>query len=641
MKEDIVHLVQETLKENPFKYAETYHLIKKSLTRFCKMVVPIEVPFGKINKVDKRRNVITEKTIMAQVVPLKESLAQILSNEELASYIFELKLSDPHYYETVRDGSLFKNNEVCKKYPNSLLIQLYEDDIEVVNPLGSHVKTHKLLNVYFTLLNFPESVRSNLKSISLVAIAKSTHVKEFGIEPCLNDFIETIIQLESDEGLTININGVDYHLHGTLLSVAGDSLALNGLGGFKESFGFALRPCRMCMLPKEDMSQIFTEFGMPLRSKTMHDEHLSILESAVTLQDRTVKSTEFGVVNKSVLCKIKSFDVTKMLTMDLMHNLLEGVCDVEMKAILYHLIEELHLLTYKQLNILIDTFPYPPELAKNKPSVIEKHHVKDGQLRQCAGQTITLMIVLPLILAPFVTAENEKYENFVLLAQLTQVLLAYKIKKSSIDMLRHMIFEHHSNFKKLYPTIAITPKFHFLVHSPSVIEQHGPARIYWCMRYESRHAWFGRVAAESNNWKNMPKTMASRFQILRTLDLDFGTAGACVLGQKSFLAVSCIKLDLDQIPLSQPILEILNCPNECHLNSAEILYLENFEYKKGSVILLHDDVHELPFFGQISSLFVKEKMLYFGKCSRNYHVRLQSKRIHCEANKQFFVYFLR
>ncbi len=32
---------------------------------------------------------------------------------------------------------------------------LYMDDIEVVNPIGSHVKKHKVTMIYFTIANIP------------------------------------------------------------------------------------------------------------------------------------------------------------------------------------------------------------------------------------------------------------------------------------------------------------------------------------------------------------------------------------------------------------------------------------------------------------------------------------------------------
>ena len=42
------------------------------------------------------------------------------------------------------DGAQFKHHPLFCKQPKSLQIMLYFDEVEVCNPLGSKVKTHKL-----------------------------------------------------------------------------------------------------------------------------------------------------------------------------------------------------------------------------------------------------------------------------------------------------------------------------------------------------------------------------------------------------------------------------------------------------------------------------------------------------------------
>jgi len=34
---------------------------------------------------------------------------------------------------------------------------------------------------------------------------------------------------------------------------------------------------------------------------------------------------------------------------------------------------------------------------------------------------------------------------------------------------------------------TLKPKHHFLIHYPSIIEQSGPPRNYWCFRFEGKH----------------------------------------------------------------------------------------------------------------------------------------------------------
>lgn len=42
------------------------------------------------------------------------------------------------------DGELFKQNPLFQEDPCALQIQLYYDELEVCNPLGSYAKKHKL-----------------------------------------------------------------------------------------------------------------------------------------------------------------------------------------------------------------------------------------------------------------------------------------------------------------------------------------------------------------------------------------------------------------------------------------------------------------------------------------------------------------
>lgn len=42
------------------------------------------------------------------------------------------------------DGELFRNNQLFREDPSALQIQLYYDELELCNPLGSKAKKHKL-----------------------------------------------------------------------------------------------------------------------------------------------------------------------------------------------------------------------------------------------------------------------------------------------------------------------------------------------------------------------------------------------------------------------------------------------------------------------------------------------------------------
>ena len=95
----------------------------------------------------------------------------------------------------VTDGIYLKSNNFYQSHPNALLFNAYVDDFELVNPIGSHRKTHKLTALYFQMLNIKSEKRSTLASIQLIAIAKTQDVKRFGMRGLLQDFIHSLKRL--------------------------------------------------------------------------------------------------------------------------------------------------------------------------------------------------------------------------------------------------------------------------------------------------------------------------------------------------------------------------------------------------------------------------------------------------------------
>ena len=89
------------------------------------------------------------------------------------------------------DGSLMQNVNIGNGALHFEVV-LYLDEIEIVNPIGTHVKNHKLCMFYFTLANIPPSFRSRYEAIQLLAIAKTVDVKKFGLKKLLSDFITGI-----------------------------------------------------------------------------------------------------------------------------------------------------------------------------------------------------------------------------------------------------------------------------------------------------------------------------------------------------------------------------------------------------------------------------------------------------------------
>lgn len=136
------------------------------------------------------------------VSPLK-TLKSLFASSEFRNQYFEHnegnELCKCDVYENFCCGSNFKNNELFQRYPNSLQIELSIDDFETCSPLKSKATIHKICAIYFRIRNMPAERNSKQKSIYLVALCESSHLKssECSINDILRLFIRDINELET------------------------------------------------------------------------------------------------------------------------------------------------------------------------------------------------------------------------------------------------------------------------------------------------------------------------------------------------------------------------------------------------------------------------------------------------------------
>nr|XP_054920824.1 uncharacterized protein LOC126518477 [Dermacentor andersoni] len=103
---------------------------------------------------------------------------------------------DGTYYQ---EHSIFRNANSRKL----IMLQLYFDDFEICNPLGSKRGRHKLLAGYLTILNFSPNFRSKTTDKYLVLLAKSSLVTKYSLPEILRPLIEDLQKLE-ENGIELN-----------------------------------------------------------------------------------------------------------------------------------------------------------------------------------------------------------------------------------------------------------------------------------------------------------------------------------------------------------------------------------------------------------------------------------------------------
>jgi hypothetical protein len=120
-----------------------------------------------------------EPTEVAYFLPVDETIKSVLRNVYVIDQILhnvehqrEKVSTDEDLMFSFRDG-----NFGCRIDDNSLLIQLYVDDIGLTNPISSKKDNHKMTMIYFCLEDIPDQHRSQLEHIHLVGICASGALK--------------------------------------------------------------------------------------------------------------------------------------------------------------------------------------------------------------------------------------------------------------------------------------------------------------------------------------------------------------------------------------------------------------------------------------------------------------------------------
>ncbi|XP_060574071.1 uncharacterized protein LOC132731817 [Ruditapes philippinarum] len=364
------------------------------------------------------------------------------------------------------DASYMKDL-VRNRVVNGIFLQLvlYMDDIEIVNPIGSHTKKHKVTMIYFTLANIPPEFRSKYEAIQLLAVVKSQDVKEFGLGKILHDFVETMNRLNTT-GIDFSVNDRNVTVWGGLIIAPADTPAAQYLGGFKEGVGLSNKVCRTCNTSRNEMKLKFLDADFQKRTTDQHLERLNLLTQMTTMAAKYWSKT-WGINGRSPLLDIHGIDLAACLVQDPMHILTEGLLSKEVCLILYNFIAVEKYFTLAFLNNALGGFSYTYLEEKNKPEKIKSDDLLNGKLKQTSASLLILCCILPIVIGKKVPTENSKWKNFLRIVQITLLSTSPYASEDTAAELEQLIYTHHCEFKKDYPKSPLTPKFHYLVHIPN------------------------------------------------------------------------------------------------------------------------------------------------------------------------------
>ncbi|XP_041919960.1 uncharacterized protein LOC121684096 [Alosa sapidissima] len=435
--------------------------------------------------------------------------------------------SKERVYADLGDGTYFKNSPLFSVDKDALQIQLFYDDFETANPLGSKKGIHKLGAIYFTLRNFPPIFNSSLVNIHLCALFHAQDIKRYGFNSILEPLVHDMKILET-EGLKMSM--FKHMVCGTLVQVTGDNLGMHCLFGFVESFG-AHYCCRFCLLEKECFQSVFCEDDpkVVLRTVEMHEHHCQ------TIQTDSKLPHVYGVKRNCLLNSLQYFHTANNFSVDIMHDILEGVGQFEVKLVLQYIQD--NFLNADQIAGRIHAFDYGYNQQRNRPPRVK---LFDGSndLGLNAIQSCCLLRNMPLLFGDLIQTEDKYWHLLLLLLQIVNIAFSPILSEGMTIYLKHLIIDHHVLFKQLFPTVNLLPKHHFLIHYPRSIRNIGPILHMWCMRYEAKNNFFKR---QLKSFKNITLTLAKKHQSCMAIYQETFSNERLTLGPGKLVTVSDLK----------------------------------------------------------------------------------------------------
>lgn len=112
-------------------------------------------------------------------IPVLSMIQELFKNTDIFDKITETNAPSGQYV-SCSNGSHYLENELLSTGDVILPLQLYIDDLEIANRLGTSCTIHKFCAVFWVLANIPPKYRSALHAIQLALLVKVKDLHRFG-----------------------------------------------------------------------------------------------------------------------------------------------------------------------------------------------------------------------------------------------------------------------------------------------------------------------------------------------------------------------------------------------------------------------------------------------------------------------------
>ncbi|CAB4006554.1 Hypothetical predicted protein [Paramuricea clavata] len=282
-----------------------------------------------------------------EYVPVIETIENLLKDSSVKEQFQNPLPSQEGVLRDFMDGCVAKQNLLFIELPNAIKIILYQDSFEVVNPLGSAKKKHKILGVYLTLGNIYPQNRSKIDQMQLVLLIREVDFKYFGQEAVFRVLVKDLKKIEET-----GVHFENEYVRGTVAMFLGDNLGSHCIAGFVENFSSCVYICRFCLMELEAFisGNIYNIY--PQRSPENYKEDLAELE-----KNPVLNNYHDGIKFDSIFNELEYYHVCSPgLPPCLGHDLFEGVVHYDLALFIKYMVKDKKFFTYPYINQRIATF---------------------------------------------------------------------------------------------------------------------------------------------------------------------------------------------------------------------------------------------------------------------------------------------
>jgi hypothetical protein len=250
-----------------------------------------------------------------------------------------------------------------------------------------------------------------------------------------------------------------------------------------------------------------------------------------------------------------------------------------------------------------ENFQYGHFDSRNRPPPILVKHLQNDRIVATAAQKLCLFRLFPIIFHDVI----DRLPSMIVYKQLREIIdlvLSIPFRREWLPVLRDFCVAFQKSML-LHFTDKVVPKVHFVCEYAQITQDYGPLRRQWCFRYEAAHAYFKKLVLRSNNFKNIPKMLATRFAFKQA----FRLLRSCTPEDVCY-AVSIRRLRSQS--LNKQIKQVLSDQLGDDLNQDLIeckrLFYQNIEYFRSAIYIFGvADRDDQPIFGQVTCIVKKKE----------------------------------